>query len=227
MEFEFIGSDLTADECDLMALTTIHHTHLQAEAQASQNKWFDYRLWPHIKATYYFGHCYIAAYRRFFEQTRDRETAKIVPVFRTQDVLDTRERTNLHLARQAFDLIGVRYDFGMSFAMRRFGERGWRSMPRVNQLYGEEILADMQDAWKIECRAKLQIPKHDHFKAENYVGSLTQIQFHDWLESQINMRSHRYMALGQVVYRDKVMPEDVALSRYGAELVARAKRDAI
>lgn len=224
---KFYGNDLTDDEYDLLALTTIHHTHLEKEAEANQHKWFDYRVWPHVKASYYFADCYINAYRKYFAQTRDLETSKLVPVFRSADAWQTRERTNLHLARQAFDMAGVRYEFGISFAMSRFQVRGWRSMPRVNQLYGEEILLDMQDAWKIECRAKLQIPKHEIYKSDNYRGLMVQDQFHDWIEGQIKKRSHQYMTLGQVVYREKVMPEQVAIARFGEELVARGKRDAI
>jgi hypothetical protein len=153
--------------------------------------------------------------------------AKIIPVFKCEDPLQTREATNLHLARQAFDIAGVRYEFGIAFAMKRFQTRGWKSMPRVNQLYNEEIILDMQDAWKIECRAKLQIPKHDEFKAENYRGTVTQRQFHEWVAGQVNLRAHKYMSIGQIVYVERVMPEHVAVEMFGEELVARGKRDAL
>lgn len=224
---DFYGIELTDDECEMMALTSIHHLHLEDEAAAMQNKWFDYRLWPHIKATYYFAKCYEEAYRRFFAETRDLKTSRIVPVFNHTDPMQSRQSTNLHLARQAFDIAGIRYEFGIRFAMRRFQERGWRVMPRTNQLYGDEIIADMKEAWEEECRAKLQIPSNEYFKAENYCGDVIQKQYHEWLFDQINKRVHRYMTLGQVIYVDRVLPEDIAIEKYGAELISRAKRDAL
>lgn len=224
---DFYGSELTNDECEAIALFGIHHAHLEDEAQAMQNKWFDYRMWPHVKASYYFAKCYEIAYRRFFEETRDRETSKIIPVYNHHDPLKSRQSTNIHLARQAFDMIGVRYEFGIRFAMKRFCERGWRAMPRTNQLYGDEIIADMKEAWALECRAKLQIADNPYFLAENYKGDIIQNQYHDWLVEQVNKRSLRYMTIGQLVYVNKVMPESVAIARFGEELVARGKRDAL
>jgi hypothetical protein len=224
---DFYGSELTDDECEMLALTSIHHSHLEDEAEAMQNKWFDYRLWPHIKSTYYFAKCYDVAYRNYFAETRDLETSKLVPVYNHHDPLKSRQRTNLHLARQAFDIAGVRYEFGIRFAMKRFCERGWKTMPRTNQLYGDEIIADMKDAWEVECRAKLQIPTSPYFLAENYRGDLIQDQFHEWLAGQINKRAHRYMTIGQVVYVQKVLPEEVAIKLFGSELVTRGKIDAI
>lgn len=224
---KFYGEQLTDDECDLKALTAIHFSHLENEALASHSKWFDYRLWPHIKASYHFADVYINAYRKYYSQTRDVNVAKIVNAFSSENPLATRECTNIHLARQAFDMLGVRYEFGIGFVMRRFQTRGWRTMPRVNQMYAEEIMLDLKDAWAIECRAKLQIPKHPTFQSENYCGSITQDQFHDWMEGEIKKRAHKYMAIGQVVYRDNVMPERVAIARFGEDLVARGKRDAL
>jgi hypothetical protein len=224
---KFYGSDLSVDELEILSLTTIHHSNLGNESLAMQNKWFEYRLWPNMKATYYFADCYIKAYKNHFATTKDREIAKLVPAFNHEDPMRTKQRTNLHLARQAFDMIGVRYDFGIAFVMKRFCERGWKSMPRPNQLYGEETVLDIKDYWDIECRSKLQIPKSEFFGNDNYVGHVIQKQYHDWIEGQIKSRGNAYMSLGQIVYVDKVMPEKVAIDKFGKELVSRGKRDAI
>lgn len=224
---DFYGSELTNDECESLAMSLIHHTHMEDEALAMQNKWFDYRLIPHLKATYYFAKCYDVAYRNFFAETRDLKTSRVIPVYNHHDPMQSRQSTNLHLARQAFDIVGVRYEFGIRFAMKRFCERGWKTMPRTNQLYGDEIMADMKDAWDAECRAKLQIPSSSYFLAENYVGDLIQNQYHDWLVGQVNKRVHKYMTIGQLVYINKVMPESVAIEKFGEELVTRGKKDAL
>jgi hypothetical protein len=224
---DFYGSELTDDECDAAAVAWISHVHFEDEAKAMHNKWFDYRLWPHLKASYYFAECYKRAYQNFFAETRDKETSKIIPVFHHHDPMQSRQKTNIHLARQAFDIVGVRYEFGIRFAMKRFCERGWKSMPRTNQLYGDEIITDMKEAWDAECRAKLQIADNPYFLAENYCGDIIQNQYHDWLEGQVNKRVHKYMTVGQLVYINKVMPEEVAITRFGSELVARGKKDAL
>lgn len=224
---DFYGSELTDDECDLIGVSWIDRVHLEEESLAMQNKWFDYRLWPHVKATYYFAKCYDVAYRNYFAETRDLKTSKLVPVYNHHDPLQSRQKTNLHLARQAFDIVGVRYEFGIRFAMKRFCERGWKAMPRTNQLYGDEIMADIKDAWDAECRAKLQTADNPYFLAENYCGDIIQDQYHDWLEGQVNKRVHKYMTVGQLVYIKHAIPENVAIERFGSELVARGKKDAL
>lgn len=221
------GDHLTDDDCELIALMRIHPQHREDEAAAMHTKWFDYRMMPHVKATYLFAKLYNKAYKNFFAQTRDKDTAELIRAIQHEDVFETRHKTTIHLARQAFDLIGVRYEFGLNFAMQRFLDRGWKSMPQPNQLYSDELIADLQDAWVIECSARLQIPKHPTFKAENYRGTRIQQEFHAWLIGQINNRSLRHMSLGQVIYVDKVLPEQMAIEIYGKELVARGKRSAV
>lgn len=223
----FYGEHLTDDDCELLALTQIHHSHLEQEAQAMQNKWFDYRLMPHVKATYLFAREFNIAYQRFFAETRDKETAKMIRGINTDDVFKSRDKTTIHLARQAFDLIGVRYNFGLAFAMRRFLERGWRSMPRPNQLYGDELLADLADAWAEECKVRLQIPKNPYFLAENYEGSRIQNEYNEWLVGQIKMRQNPHLALGNALYTAKVLPESIARSAFDEITITRAKKSAV
>lgn len=224
---KFYGDHFTDDDCELIALTQIHAQHLEGEAAAMQSKWFDYRMMPHVRATYWFARCYNQAYQNFFAETRDKDTAKMIRGIHHEDVFKSRDKTAVHLARQAFDMIGVRYEFGLSFAMQRFLDRGWKSMPRPNQLYGEELIEDMADAWRIECSARLQIPTNPMFLAENYTGTRIQREFHEWLFQQINRRSVRHLGLGQAVYVAKVLPESIAAEKYGEGLLARGKRSAV
>jgi hypothetical protein len=224
---KYYGDHLTDDDCEILALTQIHAQHLEDEAAAMQTKWFDYRMMPHVRATYLFARHFNLAYQRFFAETRDKETSKMIRGIHHEDVFQSRDKTTIHLARQAFDLAGVRYEFGLSFAMRRFLERGWKTMPRPNQLYGDELIADMKEAWVIECDARLQVPKHAMYLAENYTGTRLQREFHEWLFKQINRRSSRHLSLGQAVYVEKVLPESVALEVYGEGLLGRGKRSAV
>lgn len=224
---KYYGDHLTDDDCELIALTQIHAQHLEEEAAAMQTKWFDYRMMPHVRATYLFARFFNITYRDYFAETRDKDTSKMIRGIHHEDVFKSRDKTTIHLARQAFDTIGVRYEFGLRFAMRRFLERGWRTMPRPNQLYGDELLADLSEAWLEECKVRLQTPEHPMYLAENYTGTRLQREFHAWLFKQINMRGLRYMAIGQAVYVSKVLPEDLAIQTYGEAMVARGKKSAM
>jgi hypothetical protein len=198
MDFE----KLTPADCELLALARVGRPVRDRESALANLRWFDYRHLHPVQLTYLWAQTYEECAQRFVAQTKDRDAAPDIRAFNALDIFMSPEVTACWMARQGMDMVGCRYEFGIMYALRRFSDRGWRMFPRPNQLYGTEFLLDLKDAWKIECDASLQLPKHARFKRTNYRGDVDQDAFHDWLMGEVKRRKFPEKVLARLISED-------------------------
>lgn len=207
-----------ADEYDSLRLISPELS--RKEPDLYQTKWFDYRLMHHVQATRYWAWCYETAVRRFVAAAHDFTKASAAKVFSHPDILQAREATAAINARQHMDKIGCRYDWALTWLTNRFIVHGWRAYPRPNQLYGDELLMDLSDAWEDELRASLQIPTDAAFRVP---GALSD-QYAQWAIRHAQKRSQpglMWMPLSRL-FAEGVVSQGQACGVFSAEDIRRA-----
>lgn len=220
----FYGSELTVADCEMLALSRIAAPLRVAESLLFTKKWFDQRHLHPVQATYLFAHEYAQAVRRAYGRQKDIRKLDEVKGFDVESLFESRELTAMWRARQAFDAIGCRYDYGLDFIMKRFCERGWRVFPRPNQLYAEEIILDVRDAWRAECKAVMQLAKHERFRTQNFAGHPDQMAYQAWQIGQVKTRGgNRAMLLARLL-QEHALTEHAVAEAFGDAVLAQAKR---
>jgi hypothetical protein len=208
----------------MLALTRVDPSLRAAESLLYSRKWFDFRALHPVQATYRFAHEYAESVKRAYARQKDIRTLAGVQGFDVEKLFESRELSAMWRARQAFDAIGVRYDFGLDFIMKRFCERGWRVFPRPNQLYAEEVILDVRDAWHRECKAKTQLARHERFDARNYTGHPDEKAYQAWQVDQVKARGgNRAMLLGRLL-QENVLTEAVVHAAFGEAMLAQARK---
>ncbi|HDR9086339.1 hypothetical protein [Burkholderia vietnamiensis] len=208
----------------MLALSRITPAMRSMESALYTRKWFDYRGLHPVQATYLFAQEYHDAIKRAYQRQKDIRTVDKIRPIDVEGLFDGRELTAVWRARQAFDAVGCRYEFGLDFVMRRACDRGWRTFPRPNQLYAEELVLDLRDAWAAECKASIQLARHDRFLAENYRGHPDQIAYQAWQIDQIKSRGgNRAMLLSRLL-AERAIGESVAAAAFGDATLKQAKR---
>jgi hypothetical protein len=177
-----------------------------------------------VQATYLFAHEYAQAVRRAYAQQKDIRKLDEVKGFAVEGLFESRELTAMWRARQAFDAIGCRYAYGLDFIFRRFCERGWKVFPRPNQLYAEEIILDVRDAWRAECKAVMQLAKDARFNAANFTGHPDQIAYQAWQIAQVKTRGGNRAMLIARLLQEHVLTEAAVAAEFGDSVLAQAKR---
>ncbi|MEZ2310876.1 hypothetical protein AB6809_29950 [Paraburkholderia sp. RCC_158] len=220
----FYGSELTVADCEMLALTRVDPALRVAESLLFTRKWFDYRGHHPVQATYLFAHEYAQAVRRAYAQQKDVRKIGDVKGFDVESLFESRELTAMWRARQAFDAIGCRYEYGLDFIMKRFCERGWRVFPRPNQLYAEEVILDVRDAWNAHCKAVMQLAKHERFLAPNFAGHPDQIAYQSWQIAQVKTRGGNRAMLIARLLQEHVLTEQAVAAEFGDSVLAQAKR---
>lgn len=215
---------LTRDDCEALALTSIPADLRLEEPELMARKWFDYRLLHPVQATLHFAHQYERAVRDAYERTRDRDSARLLRVLDQPNVLAGRDGSAFWQARQACDRVGCRYDFALRWIMTRFADRGWRVLPRPNQIYGVEVVMDLDDAWKVECAASMQFPRAQFYHAEQYAGHPDQVAYQRWLIEQIRARTHEYWRPVSRALGAGALDRETVLSEFGPETLRKAVR---
>jgi hypothetical protein len=220
-QFTYLGANLTWDDYEMLALARISEPHRRIEPELFQSKWFDYRHLHPVSATYMYAAQYAAAVRECYIQTKDKNSVDEVKAFTPENVFECRELIGFWLARQGLDRLGVRYDFALRYAMTRFATRGWRFFPRPNQLHSEELLLDIRDAWRVECKHTLQLAKHPKYLADNYTAHPDQIGYLKWLCTQVESREHPHRAVSRLLTEQHITPVMVE-AIFGELVLAKA-----
>lgn len=213
--------EITPDDCWLLEIARVPEELREAESKLTQSRWFDYRHLLPGQATQLFADRFEAIYAEMYAKLRDYRTAESVRIFQTE-VFDSPDFLSCWIARQAADEIGCDYDFYIRFALNRAWERGWRYIPRPNQLYNEALTADMKEAWIAESRFILKLAKHERFKLGAYEGHPDQDAYHEYLIAQVTQREQKHMVLGRLLHKEHCLPEALAIERFGSELVGKA-----
>lgn len=220
---DYIGKDISKDDAWLLELSRIPEELRIAEPELMRTRWFDYRHLLPAQATYLFAHHYVTQYRELYAKTRDIDGSyEVEPLF-AQDVLQGPETISFWRARQAADAVGCTYEFYIRFVMNRAFERGWRYIPRPNQLYGDEIHQDAVAGWAEETAHVLHLAQHPMYRNAAYKGHPDQDAYHDYLLQQINNREHKHMILSRLMYRENCFPLELALKHFEACDIRRAK----
>lgn len=221
---EFFGSTLTPADCEMLALTRVDASLRVAESLLFSRKWFDYRHCHPVQATFLFAHEYAEGVKRAYARQKDIRTLAGVQGFDVEKLFESRELSAMWRARQSFDAIGCRYDFALDFIMKRFCDRGWKVFPRPNQLYAEEVVLDVRDAWLRECKAKMQIAKQERFDARRYTGHPDQKAYQAWHVDQVKTRGgNRAMLLGRLL-QENVLAEAVVSAAFGEATLSQARK---
>jgi hypothetical protein len=221
MTLGFVCPVRTTDQCEALALARIPLAQRLEESRLYTTCWFDYRHLHPVQRTYHWTFEYILAIRAAYRATKDATTADQVHPFRGQDIFATSEWMGALLSRQKLDAYGIRYGFALGFAMTRFANRGWKVFPRPNQLYGEELIEDINDAWINECKTRLQIAEHPDYKSENFTGTPDQLAYRAWLNEQLRMRVSIGWALATPIRHGIYSTEDCT-KEFGAEASRKA-----
>jgi hypothetical protein len=177
---EFVGKEKDTAECDGLMFTLPKEIR-QDEICLFKSKWFDYRGLHPVKATYYFAHCFVVAYKRAYATTRDLEASKTIKPFRVDDVFNSSDINAVWRARQACDSAGVSYEFYVKHALEVCYKGGWRYLPRPNQIYSSAMIDEVTDAWEIYCKDILQIVKD-----QSQYGTK---ELSDWYIRQLKFRA--------------------------------------
>jgi hypothetical protein len=82
----------------------------------------------------------------------------------------------------------------------------------------------MRDAWRRECKAVLQLAKHERFLTENYVGHPDQIAYQAWQIEQVRARGGNRAMLVARLLQEHALSEQVVTAAFGASVLTQAKR---
>lgn len=223
MKAAFCHSSLTRDDLWLLEVAKVPQELRDDEAELMQSRWFDYRDLLPSQATYLFADTYVSAYREAYSKARDYRVADEVAPLLVLDIFNSADLLPFWRARQAADRIGCKYDFYLRFVMNRYLERGWGYLPRPNQLDGEEVALDVADAWSELLRCTLQLAVKPDFQPGSYRSLPDQDAYHLYLVEQIKKREHHHMVLSRLVFKNRVLPLDVAMNHFSADVLKRAQ----
>lgn len=212
-----------SDQCEALSLARIPLVNRMEESALYTTCWYDYRMYHPVQRIYLWVDCYVTEVRNAYRAIKDAATALKVHPFGGRDVFYTNEWIGALQSRQAFDRLGIRYDFGLRFALKRAADRGWKVFPRPNQLYQQELIEDVRDAWYEECKTKLQIAQDPLYKTQNFAGHPDQIAYRTWLNAEIRKRASVGWALATPIAQGIYSTED-CVAVFGPEASKQATK---
>lgn len=170
---------------------------LKIESDLMRMKWFDYRFMHPAAATALFALHYEQEFRWAWRKHVDVETVdRKQPLgFKDLFTLNTQgfspsmrgDVSALWQARQVADAIGVPYGFYMYEAFERLMRRGWKRLPRPNQLSDDKGMQKLAEAveksWleRADAVAWERYATDPRYRNEFYRGEFTQDDHHDWV----------------------------------------------
>lgn len=222
---EFIGSQFSQPEMEIRGLR-LDPLHRQDEARLMRVRWFDYRDMHSVAATYLYAHLYKQQTLKFYAQIVDVRSVEDARAFFPDDIFMSRDLTSMWLARRAADELGIPYPFILQFAQDRFLARLQHNFPRPNQLYGEEIEADVKEAWDARVASQLTYSREPRLQAAAWGNrpTLDQAQHLKFVFTQIERRpaQSRHRLLGRL-FSEGVAAPWMARPTFGDALVEAAE----
>ena len=118
------------------AIKVIPPEHIEAEAELMLTKWPAYRFMSPIEATDLFHTAYVDGYKHYHRQNADRDEAEGIQIGKKlKRHKQTAHYTQVWVARQKADMLGMPYPAYIEFAFKFAGERKDRKYaPQPNQL---------------------------------------------------------------------------------------------
>lgn len=211
--------EISRDDAWVLELAKVPENMRLTEPELQQTRWFDYRHLLPAQLTYLFVERYKAVYKEIYAQVRDHSDSEKIGVVMFTDVFKSSELLCFWQARQSADSIGCDYDFYLRFALKRAWERGWKYLPRPNQLYGDELVADIRAEWALQCRLVLKLATSEWYKNKNFVGHPDQVSYHAYLVEKIKQREHQHMILARLILKEECLPADIARGYFDNSVV--------
>lgn len=220
---DYFGHELTALECERLALERIDGKHLAKETKLFESKWFDYRRMHPTQATYLFAFFFDAAHKALIRERVDFRIENWTS-FKGKDFLKIKptEYHGFWKARQKADELGLPYDFYCNAAIRWADKSLWRRLPRPTQVYSEKIIESITSQWRVLCEAKIPLPLDGYYSAAAYRGEDEQQRFQRWLCERIDARPNSEMALASHLQLEPWLVREIAEDFFGSAMVARA-----
>ncbi len=246
----YYGSLMSLEDYEILTIKHIAATELKKETELMRKKWFDYRRLHPMQATYYLVECYKLGYKEFIRRNYDADYAEgIKKIFRVpaiskkdgkplektkmsvEDFLLSREKKAFWQMRQMIDEFGMPYDFFIAQAIKWYSTEVFRQKcimpPRPGQIMkNEEFLASAVLAWEEECENRIQYAKDPIYKTEFFSGRDFQIDYENFLITQINKRRHKRFALSAAIYEYRTLRIERALLEFDEDLINEAMREA-
>lgn len=225
---DFYGRDLDDEVCDQIGIERVKPDLYSQEPKLMQSKWWDYRFDHPTRATYYFAHCYTAAYRRTLAMRDDYRSAKFRKGFKGEDPLgiSPREAEGFWKARQFSDEHGIPYEFHVARAMEYAEQRDWQKLPRPQQLYGATQSLDgttmryeIMTAWNDWKNNHLVTATHPQFSIKEYRATAVQVEYQRFLMTQIKDHPNRMLFIGQLIVNKGQLSRTVANHFFGKSYV--------
>ncbi len=217
----FQGHDLEPFAYEAMLHTRWPSAERRREPELFTTKWWDYRQMAPAQATYYFAHLFTEHTRKIIREHlndapaangRDWHPIKSGDVFEPpaderRHAYWRRKITGLVRARQAADAEGIPYEVFIPTALRYFyfgggtyvfAKRGGM-MLEPSLLYGEEVMAEIAQAWIAQLEMRVQAARHPRFLLANDDGHPDHQAHRDWLEQQLARRAMPELARRRLV----------------------------
>lgn len=219
----FFGSDFEQAEYDRIAQTMPGFAKLQEyEDRLRSTKWFDYRPYHYVAATYLFAHKYTLAYKAF-----NRAAVGIHKAYhrgmKGKDFMESRERKAIWKCRQVADEMGIQYSFFLRKAMNFCMAAGWKQPPRPCHIHSNpDLLIYVANEWDRDRKAMIRYPKSSFFLSEEWLADPDQKAFETWLIEQIKQRRHPEFALATALYDKRCLRYAAAFESFGGAAIDRA-----
>jgi hypothetical protein len=215
------GIDVTRDVSDQLAYP-LYRKWGDFEVSLMHSKWFDYRQLTPVQATYLFASHYVDTYRLKYRKHVDHAAAEYVKPLKNQDLFKCPPMTisGLWRARQHADALGMPYQEYVFDAFTRAMDVQRQYLPKPTHLYTDKVIGYVQNKWEERQRSRLYVAESDLYTNENYLGLRAQNDHHEWLFRQAEIRPNRALALADLVYRQRKLPEEKLKVRYEPEFIA-------
>jgi hypothetical protein len=202
---------LTDADCDLLVVSRVHPAIRHIEPALNDRRWFDLRRLHPARLLLRFVTAYEQAVRDFHAATKDLDEARGLVVLKGQsDPFHRHDLVMFWRARQAFDHMGIPYDWGCRAAMNRAAARGWSAAPQPNQLYSQTMALDIRDAWLRWCEQVYVAATDPWYRLENNVDHPDQVMYRGWLIGHCLSRSRQPYAFARALRDQHLALEHLA-----------------
>lgn len=218
---EFYGHGLSKIELESRALT-IDPAHRERESDYLDTRWFDYHAMHPTEATYLFAHHYREQSRAYHEKYVDLRTADQHRAFAPNDIFMSRDKTAMWIARGTADSLGIPYDFMMRFSGQRAYQQLYRGFPRPNQLYSEEFLIDLKEAWRERLTVSMVYSKAPGMRASEHSGTSDQLRHVAFVCAQIKRRPPPHTGLLRRFFKEDVLAPNLVRDHFPVDEISRS-----
>lgn len=218
---DYFGQGLSKAELESRALK-IDPDHREKEGDLMDTRWFDYHDLHPTEATYLFAHHYREQFKLYHETYVDVRTADEGRAFAPKDIFMGRELTAMWIARGTADSLGIPYDFITRYSGLRAYRQLYRGFPRPNQLYSEEFLIDLKDAWRERLATSMCYSRAPGLRASTHAGTPDQLRHVAFVCQQIKRRPAPHTGLLRRMFREDVLAPKLVRDHFPVDEIDRA-----